>query len=176
MLLQGLMRTKSVHARLEASPGEGAGHPTPFAGETEVVGIVRAAGRHGGQFGDISIAADRHHSSFTSNRWRRASGIQSVLLRRWSRNGLTALGGIYYLIYIMQTAKLFKNGQSQAVRLPNEFRFEGDEVFVRKLGNTVILLPMDDPWRVLIDSLGEFSEDYLEERDQPAGQRRDDLD
>lgn len=76
----------------------------------------------------------------------------------------------------MKTAKLFKNGQSQAVRLPKEFRFEGDEVFVRKLGNTVILLPMDDPWRVLIDSLGEFSEDYLEERDQPAGQRRDDLD
>ena len=77
----------------------------------------------------------------------------------------------------MKTAKLFKNGQSQAVRLPKEFRFEGDEVFVRKLGNTVVLVPMDDPWRTLIESLGEFSEDYLEERDQPEEvQRREDLD
>lgn len=76
----------------------------------------------------------------------------------------------------MQKAKLFKNGQSQAVRLPKEFRFEGDEVFVRKLGNTVVLIPMDDPWRTLIESLSEFSEDYLEERDQPEVQRREDLD
>ena len=76
----------------------------------------------------------------------------------------------------MQKAKLFKNGQSQAVRLPKEFRFEGDEVFVRKLGNTVVLVPMDDPWRTLIESLSEFSEDYLEERDQPEVQRREDLD
>ena len=76
----------------------------------------------------------------------------------------------------MKTAKLFKNGQSQAVRLPKEFRFEGDEVFVRKLGNTVVLIPMDDPWRTLIESLNEFSEDYLEERDQPEVQRREDLD
>lgn len=76
----------------------------------------------------------------------------------------------------MKRAKLFKNGQSQAVRLPKEFRFEGDEVFVRKLGNTVVLVPMDDPWRTLIESLSEFSSDYLEEREQPEAQRREDLD
>ena len=42
---------------------------------------------------------------------------------------------------IMKTAKLFKNGQSQAVRLPKEFRFEGDHVFIKKEGNTAILIP-----------------------------------
>ena len=40
-------------------------------------------------------------------------------------------------------AKLFKNGRSQAVRLPKEFRFEGDEVKVSKVGKKVILEPID---------------------------------
>lgn len=42
----------------------------------------------------------------------------------------------------MATAKLFMNGRSQAVRLPREFRFEGDEVSVRREGDAVILEPM----------------------------------
>ncbi|MFH1983602.1 MAG: type II toxin-antitoxin system VapB family antitoxin [Pseudomonadota bacterium] len=42
------------------------------------------------------------------------------------------------------TAKLFKNGRSQAVRLPKAFRFKGTEVRIRKEGARVILEPMDD--------------------------------
>lgn len=42
----------------------------------------------------------------------------------------------------MATAKLFRNGRSQAVRLPREFRFEGTEVSVRREGDAVILEPM----------------------------------
>ncbi len=41
----------------------------------------------------------------------------------------------------MKTAKLFQNGQSQAVRLPREFRFEDDRVYVKKSGNVVMLIP-----------------------------------
>lgn len=41
----------------------------------------------------------------------------------------------------MRTAKLFKNGEGQAVRLPKEFRFDGDEVLIKKVGNAVVLLP-----------------------------------
>jgi len=74
----------------------------------------------------------------------------------------------------MKTAKLFKNGQSQAVRLPKEFRFKGEEVFVRKLGNALILIPKDSPWQTLIDSLGEFSPDFMEQRNQPVQQVRKD--
>lgn len=44
----------------------------------------------------------------------------------------------------MTTAKLFKNGRSQAVRLPKEFRFEGTEVFIHKEGNAVILSPVEN--------------------------------
>jgi antitoxin VapB len=39
-------------------------------------------------------------------------------------------------------AKLFRNGRSQAVRLPREFRFEGEEVRIRKVGNSVLLEPI----------------------------------
>ncbi len=75
----------------------------------------------------------------------------------------------------MKTAKLFQNGQSQAVRLPKEFRFEGDEVFIKKVGNATVLLPIQDPWQPLFDSLNKFSPDFMEEREQPTQQDREDL-
>ena len=75
----------------------------------------------------------------------------------------------------MKTAKLFQNGQSQAVRLPKEFRFEGDEVIIRRSGNTVVLIPAKHSWDVLVDSLDKFSADFMENRDQPAQQNREDL-
>lgn len=76
---------------------------------------------------------------------------------------------------MMKTAKLFRNGQSQAVRLPKEFRFEGDEVFIKRSGNTVILIPANHSWDALANSLDEFSADFMDNRDQPAQQNREDL-
>ena len=72
----------------------------------------------------------------------------------------------------MKTAKLFLNGQSQAVRLPKEFRFEGDEVLVKRIGNGVLLLPTTHSWDSLFGSLEKFSDDFMETRDQPAAQVR----
>jgi len=60
----------------------------------------------------------------------------------------------------MQTAKLFPNGSSQAVRLPKEFRFDGDQVYVKRVGNGVMLLPYTAPWQTLIDSLDLFTPDF----------------
>ncbi len=71
-----------------------------------------------------------------------------------------------------KTAKLFMNGQSQAVRLPKEFRFEGKEVFIKRMGDAVVLLPYEHPWQSLVDSLGEFTDDFLAERRQPAEQQK----
>jgi antitoxin VapB len=73
----------------------------------------------------------------------------------------------------METAKLFQNGQSQAVRLPKEYRFQGDQVYIRRLGDAVILLPYRDPWNTLIASLDLFSDDFMEEREQPTQQERE---
>lgn len=75
----------------------------------------------------------------------------------------------------MKKAKLFQNGQSQAVRIPKEFRFEGDEVYIKKMGNVTILLPVENPWTSLLASLNQFSDDFMDVRNQPKQQERDDL-
>lgn len=75
----------------------------------------------------------------------------------------------------MKMAKLFKNGQSQAVRLPKAFRFDGTEVYIKKVGNAVVLLPVNHPWESLFASLELFSEDFMNDRNQPEEQERDDL-
>lgn len=67
----------------------------------------------------------------------------------------------------MNRAKLFKNGDSQAIRLPKEFRFKGREVYIRRDGNNIILTPIDDAVDRLWNSLSLFSEDFQIERNQP---------
>lgn len=75
----------------------------------------------------------------------------------------------------MKTAKLFQNGQSQALRLPKEFRFEGDEVFIKKVGEITILVPIKNPWGPLLNSLNHFSKDFMDKRQQPDQQTREDI-
>jgi len=71
----------------------------------------------------------------------------------------------------MKRAKLFRNGQSQAVRLPREFQFEGTEVMVKRAGNYVVLIPMKNSWDGLIQSLDMFSADFMLDREQPNAQQ-----
>jgi antitoxin VapB len=73
----------------------------------------------------------------------------------------------------MKTAKLFKNGRSQAVRLPKEYQFNGKDVFIKKFNNIVMLFSKNDPWAHLINSLDQFSDDFINERNQPAVNERD---
>ena len=75
----------------------------------------------------------------------------------------------------MQTAKVFKNGRSQAVRLPKDYRFPGNDVFIKKIGRIVVLLPKDDPWSPFVDSLDQFTDDFLDHRDQPQQDSREDF-
>ncbi|MDZ7583097.1 MAG: type II toxin-antitoxin system VapB family antitoxin [Deltaproteobacteria bacterium] len=75
----------------------------------------------------------------------------------------------------MQTAKIFINGRSQAVRLPKDFRFSGEDVYIKKVGKMVILIPKDDPWSSLIDSLDQFTDDFMESRKQPNQTQRENL-
>jgi len=73
----------------------------------------------------------------------------------------------------VETAKLFVNGNSQAVRLPKDYRFRGDEVVIKRMGNAVVLLPKDDPWKVMFDALAEFPENFVISREQPKIQERE---
>lgn len=73
---------------------------------------------------------------------------------------------------MLDEAKLFQNGKSQAVRLPKEYRFQGTKVYIKKVGNVVMLIPEHDSWQSLMESLDLFSDDYMMERDQPETQDR----
>jgi len=74
----------------------------------------------------------------------------------------------------MNTAKIFQNGRSQAVRLPKDYRFDEDEVFIHKVGNAIVLLPTRHSWDTFFQSLDQFSDDFMQDgRQQPLTQERD---
>ena len=77
----------------------------------------------------------------------------------------------------METAKIFWSGRSQAVRLPKEFRFETDEVRIRRQGNTVILEPLAQDWQWLDKVVGPVDDDFARAaNEQPSEQQCPDLD
>ena len=67
----------------------------------------------------------------------------------------------------METAKLFVNGQSQAVRLPKECRFSGNEVYIQKVGNAVMLFPKERAWETFLNGLNSFTEDFFADGRSP---------
>lgn len=75
----------------------------------------------------------------------------------------------------MKTAKIFSNGRSQAVRLPKEYQFAGTEVYINRIGDMVVLFPRDKGWELLAESLDEFSDDFMSERDQGTLEKRETL-
>ena len=76
----------------------------------------------------------------------------------------------------MQTARLFLNGRSQAVRLPKEYQFNGENVYIQRVGEAVILFPVDKEWEVFMHGLNNFSDDFLSEgRFQGVGREREEM-
>lgn len=73
----------------------------------------------------------------------------------------------------MQTAKLFQNGRSQAVRLPKEYNFDGTDVLIQKVGDSVILFPKNRVWETFLHGLYGFTDDFMENgREQPKMHKR----
>ena len=76
----------------------------------------------------------------------------------------------------MDTAKIFETGRSQAIRLPKKFRFTGDEVFIQKLGDVVMLIPKEKLWDTFLNGLNGFSDDFMNDgREQGNFEKRDAL-
>lgn len=74
-------------------------------------------------------------------------------------------------------AKIFWSGRSQAVRLPKDFRFDAEEVQIRRRGSAVILEPMAEDWAWLDAIAGKLDEDFVDAAgEQPAEQKRPALD
>ena len=71
----------------------------------------------------------------------------------------------------METAKLFTNGRSQAVRLPKAFRFDGKEVYIKKVSEGVLLIPKDRSlWDIWEQNLMKYDEPFMTDRNQPENQ------
>lgn len=74
----------------------------------------------------------------------------------------------------MQTAKIFQNGRSQAIRLPKAFRLSGTEVKISRDGNRIILEPLEQSWDAWLLAIEQFSDDFMAQgREQPAAQERE---
>ena len=68
----------------------------------------------------------------------------------------------------METAKIFINGRSQAVRLPKAYRFEGHEVYIKKTLEGVLLIPKDRSiWDTWEKNLMKYDEPFMAQRNQP---------
>ena len=77
---------------------------------------------------------------------------------------------------MLATAKIFQDGQSQTVRLPEEFQFEKQkEVFIKKINGLVVLIPKSDKtvWDAVFESLNDFSDDFMPSRTEPKQERED---
>ena len=73
----------------------------------------------------------------------------------------------------METAKIFDNGKSQIVQLPEKFRFTVDEVVVQQLGEAIILVPKEDLWQTFMEGLNGFTDDIFDGgREQGTQEKR----
>jgi antitoxin VapB len=73
----------------------------------------------------------------------------------------------------MFTTKVFRSGNSQAIRIPKEYQIDGEELYINKIGNTIVIFPKNDPWDLFKKSLTDFSDDYfISGRKQPKMQKR----
>lgn len=104
----------------------------------------------------------------------------SVLLNGNRQNRIDI---VYIAVYTMsgevtamETAKVFENGRSQAVRLPKKFRFNEDEVVVQQLGDAVLLVPKGSLWKIFTDGLNGFTDDIFQDgRNQGIQEKRENL-
>ena len=75
----------------------------------------------------------------------------------------------------MRTAQVVQETDGQSVRLPQDVRLSGARVYVKRVGNVIVLIPEDNPWQALFDSLTLFTPDYMAERGQPPAQAREEV-
>ena len=76
----------------------------------------------------------------------------------------------------MLSSKVFTSGNSQAIRLPKEYQVKDKELYIKKVGSTIILFPKNNPWEAFERSLSEFSDDFMiNGREQPPLQTREGL-
>lgn len=72
-----------------------------------------------------------------------------------------------------ETVKIKKKSGAQIILIPEGLRIEDDKVYLKKVGNSIYVIPFHNPWESLIQSTELFTKDFLDERDQPEVQERE---
>jgi antitoxin VapB len=73
----------------------------------------------------------------------------------------------------MQIASIRKNNGKFDVVFPDNFVVPGEKMYIKKIGNSILLIPVNDPWNNFYDSLDLFTEDFMQKRDQPIPETRE---
>lgn len=76
----------------------------------------------------------------------------------------------------IETIDIKNNRGEQDIRIPKKMRIDDDKVYLRKVGNSLYIIPYHNPWQNLIDSTDIFTSDFMEDREQPSQQQRESLD
>lgn len=72
-----------------------------------------------------------------------------------------------------ETVKIKKKSGSQFIQIPESLTINDDKVYLKRVGNSIYVIPFHNPWESLINSTEMFTEDFLDKRDQPKVQNRD---
>ena len=75
-----------------------------------------------------------------------------------------------------ETVDIKNNKKGQAIRIPKEMEINDDKVYLKKVGNSLHIIPFHNPWHNLIESLDNFTPDFMDSREQPDSQKREPLD
>jgi antitoxin VapB len=73
----------------------------------------------------------------------------------------------------IETIDIKTNNGTQAIRIPKEMQINDDKVYLKKVGNTLHIIPYHSPWQNLIESSDSFTSDFMDERNQPIEQQRE---
>ena len=73
----------------------------------------------------------------------------------------------------MKLIEVISSGSEQSIHLPSDCHIEATAVFVKRLGRSLLLIPKDvDPWQMFSEGLGGFTDDFMQDRSQPASEDR----
>jgi antitoxin VapB len=64
----------------------------------------------------------------------------------------------------------------QLIEIPDTFKIKDNKAYLKKVGNSIYVIPYHNPWESLVDSIGKFTADYMKDREQPAQQKREFID
>ena len=81
-----------------------------------------------------------------------------------------------YNIMGFRTIDIKNKKGNQAIRIPKQMKIEDDKVYLKKVGSALYIIPYHKPWQNLFESLNSFTPDFMNERDQPDSQQREQFD